>query len=156
MSVKLGDLLSESQTILSLRATNRWEAIDELVSNLVQTGNVKPEDRDAIVGAVRQREFSMSTGIGYGIGVPHAVTELVYKAVAAFGRSKKRIDFGSLDGKPVSLVILFLVPQGQFQRHLQTMAGIARLLQRAGLRKALELAPDASTILQLIKANQGS
>jgi mannitol/fructose-specific phosphotransferase system IIA component (Ntr-type) len=153
MNAKLGDLLTEAQIILNLRATNRWEAIDELVTNLVQTGNVKPEDRDAIIGAVRKREFSMSIGIGFGIGVPHALTELVYQPVAAFGRSKKKIDFDSLDGKPVSLVILFLVPQGQFQQYLPTMAGIARLMQKPDLREALESAPDAWTILQVIKRN---
>src|SRR5215469_14942883 len=103
MSAKLGGLLNEAQIVLNLRATNRWEAIDELVTILVQNGNVKPEDRDAIVGAVRKRDFSMSTGIGFGIGIPHATTELVYQAVAAFGRSKRGINFDSLDGKPVSL-----------------------------------------------------
>src|SRR5215469_12718627 len=99
MSTKLGDLLNEARVILDLGAANRWEAIDELVTKLVHTGNVKPEDRDAIVGAVRKREFSMSTGIGYGVGVPHAASELIREPVAAFGRSKKKIDFGSLDGK---------------------------------------------------------
>ncbi len=155
MSVKLGHLLSEAQIVLNLDATNRWEAIDELVTNLVQTGHIKPEDRDAIVGAVRKREFLMSTGIGFGIGIPHATTELVYEPVAALGRSKKKIDFDSLDGKPVSLVILFLVPQGQFQRHLHTMAGISKLLQKSDLREALESAPNAASILQVIRSNQG-
>ena len=155
MSVKLGDLLSEAQIILNLRATDRWEAIDELITNLIQTGNVKSEDRDAVVGAVRKREFSMSTGIGFGIGIPHATTELVYKPVAALGRSKKKINFDSLDGKPVSLVLLFLIPQGQFHRHLHTMAGISKLLQNSGLREALELAPDASAILRIIRGNYG-
>jgi mannitol/fructose-specific phosphotransferase system IIA component (Ntr-type) len=155
MSTKLGDLLSEARVILDLGATSRWEAIDEMVTKLVHTGSVKPEDRDAVIGAVRKREFSMSTGIGYGVGVPHASSELVREPVAAFGRSKKKIDFESIDGKPVGLVILFLVPRGQIQQHLHTMSGIARLMQKPELREALESAPDASTILQLIKENQG-
>ena len=155
MSTKLGDLLNESQIILNLRATDRWEAIDELVTNLVQTGNVKSEDRDAVAGAVRKREFSMSTGIGFGIGIPHATTELVYKPVATLGRSKKKIEFDSLDGKPVSLVILFLIPQGQFHQHLHTMAGISKLLRNTGLRELIELAPDAATILRIIRGNYG-
>lgn len=154
MNVKLGDLLSEAQIILNLRAADRWEAIDELVACLVQAGGVKPEDRDAVVGAVRKREFSMSTGIGAGVGVPHASTALVHKPVAAFGRSQNKINFESLDGKPVSLVILFLVPQGQIQQHLHTMSGIAKLMQKPDLREALESAPDAQAILQIIKGSQ--
>jgi len=149
MNMKLGDILSEAQIIPDLRATDRWGAIDELITNLVQTGRVKSEDQDAIIGAVRRREFSMSTGIGFGIGLPHASTELVHKPVAAFGRSKQKINFDSLDGQPVSLVILFLVPQGQFQKHLHTMAEIAKLLKDADFRQALEQAPDAGAILQI-------
>jgi mannitol/fructose-specific phosphotransferase system IIA component (Ntr-type) len=151
MDLKLGDILSEAQIITDLRATDRWEAIEELTTNLVQTGRVKPEDRDAVLGAVRKREFSMNTGIGFGVGIPHASTELVHEPVAAFGRSKRKINFDSLDGEPVSLVILFLVPQGQFRKHLHTVAEIARLLQKAGFRQLLEQAPDAGSLLQIIR-----
>jgi fructose-specific phosphotransferase system IIA component len=151
MNTTLGDILSEAQIITDLQAKDRWEAIDELITNLVHTGKIKAVDRDAIIGAIRKREFSMSTGIGFGVGIPHAPTELVHQPVAAFGRSKRKIKFDSLDGRPVSLVILFLVPQGQFQKHLHTMAGIAKLLKNADFRQALENAPDAATLLQIIR-----
>ena len=90
----------------------------------------------------------MSTGIGYGIGIPHASTDLIGEVVGAFGRSQQRINFDALDGKPVNLVILLLVPQGQFQKHLHAVANIAKLLHRADFRQALEQAPDADAILQ--------
>jgi fructose-specific phosphotransferase system IIA component len=151
MNLSLGDLLSEAQINPDLQAINRWQVIDELITLLVQTGKVKSEDRDAVIGAVRKREMSMSTGIGFGIGIPHASTELVHQPVAAFGRSKQKINFDSLDGKPVSLVILFLIPQGQFQKHLHTMAELAKLMKNAGLRQALKEAPDAGAMLQIIK-----
>jgi fructose-specific phosphotransferase system IIA component len=151
MNLGLGDILTEAQIITDLRATDRWEAIDELINKLVDTGRIKSEHRDGITAAVRKRESSMSTGIGFGVGIPHASTELVHEPVAVFGRSKQRINFDALDGQPVSLVILFLVPQGQFQKHLHTVAEIAKLLQKADFRKALELASDADTILQIIR-----
>ena len=153
MNTKLGNLLSEAQILPDLRAADRWEAIEELVSKLVQTGKVKSEDRNAIVGAIRRREFSMSTGIGFGIGIPHASTELVHEPVAAFGRSSRKINFDSLDGQPVSFVILFLVPQGQFQKHLHTMSEIAKLLKDIDFRQALEQASDAGTILQIFRGS---
>ena len=61
----LGDILSNAQIIPDLRATNRWEAIDELITNLVTTTKIKPEHRDAIAAVVKKRETSMSTGIGF-------------------------------------------------------------------------------------------
>jgi mannitol/fructose-specific phosphotransferase system IIA component (Ntr-type) len=47
--------------------------------------------------------------------------------------------------------MLFLVPQGQFQKHLHTLANIAKLLHRAEFRQALEQAPDAEAMLQVIR-----
>jgi mannitol/fructose-specific phosphotransferase system IIA component (Ntr-type) len=113
--MNLGDILSPAQIIAEMLAANRWEAIDELISNLVQTGKIKPDNRDQIAAVVKKRETSMSTGIGFGIGIPHASTDLIYEVVGAFGRSKKGVNFDALDNQPVKLVMLFLVPQGQFQ-----------------------------------------
>lgn len=150
-ALALGDILNGDQIITGLRATNRWEVIDELIAKLVETGKIKPEHRDAITGAVRKRESSMSTGIGFGIGMPHASTDLIGKVTGAFGRSKQRINFDALDGQPVNLVILVLIPQGQFQKHLHTVANIAKLMREADFRLALEQAPDADAILQTIR-----
>jgi nitrogen PTS system EIIA component len=147
----LGDILGPEQIIPGMNATNRWEAIDELINNLVTTGKIKREHHDAISSVVKKREFSMSTGIGFGIGIPHASTDLIYEVVGALGRSKKGINFDALDNQPVNLVMLFLVPQGQFQKHLHTLANIAKLLHRAEFRQALEQAPDAAAMLQIIR-----
>jgi len=147
----LGDILSKEQIITDLQATNRWEAIDELIKNLVATGKIKQEHYEAIAAVVKKRESSMSTGIGFGIGIPHASTDLIYEVVGALGRSKKGINFDALDNQPVNLVMLFLVPQGQFQKHLHTLANIAKLLHRAEFRQALEQAPTAEAMLQIIR-----
>ena len=53
------------------------------------TGKIKPEHRDPITAVVSKRETSMSTGIGFGIGIPHASTDLIYEVSARFGRSRK-------------------------------------------------------------------
>ena len=147
----LGDILGPDQIITELTATNRWEAIDELINNLVSTGKIKSEHHDAISAVVKKRESSMSTGIGFGIGIPHASTDLIYEVVGALGRSKKGINFDALDNQPVNLVMLFLVPQGQFQKHLHTLANIAKLLHRAEFRQSLEEAPDAQAMLKIIR-----
>jgi mannitol/fructose-specific phosphotransferase system IIA component (Ntr-type) len=148
----LGDILSREQIITDLRAANRWEAIDELIENLVSTGKIKPEHQEAIAAVVKKRESSMSTGIGFGIGIPHASTDLIYEVVGALGRSTTGVNFDALDNQPVNLVMLFLVPQGQFQKHLHTLANIAKLLHKADFRQALEQATDADAMLQIIRA----
>src|SRR5436309_13159876 len=152
----LGDILTREQIITDLQATNRWEAIDELVNNLVATGKIKPDHHDAIATVVKKRETSMSTGIGFGIGIAHASTDLIYEVVGALGRSRKGVNFDALDNQPVNLVMLFLVPQGQFQKHLHTLAEIAKLLHKKEFRKALEDAPNAAAMYQVIKTQPGT
>ena len=63
-----GRMLLGEQIKPEMQALNRWEAIDELINSLVESGRIKPEHREAIVGVVKKRESSMSTGIGFGIG----------------------------------------------------------------------------------------
>lgn len=150
----LGDILQKEQIITELNAATRWEAIDELIGRLVECGKVKMENREQIAAVVKKRETSMSTGIGFGIGIPHASTDLIYEVVGAFGRSKKGVNFDALDNQPVHLVMLFLVPQGQFQKHLHTLANIARLLHNKDFRAALEGAPDSEAMMKIIKNPQ--
>ena len=150
-AMDLGDILSQEQIITDLQATDRWQAIDELIKNLVSTGKIKAEHHDAIAAVVKKRESSMSTGIGFGIGIPHASTDLINEVVGALGRSRKGVNFDALDNQPVNLVMLFLVPQGQFQKHLHTLANIAKLLHKAEFRTALEQAPSAEEMLKIIR-----
>ncbi len=148
----LGDILSKDQIITDLRAANRWEAIDELIGSLAATGKIKTADQEAIAAVVKKREASMSTGIGFGIGIPHASTDLILEVVGALGRSRPGVNFDALDNQPVHLVMLFLVPQGQFQKHLHTLANIAKLLHKSEFRQALEQAPDADAMLQIVRS----
>lgn len=150
--MNLGDILSPAQIVPELKAADRWQAIEELVDLLIATGKIKPEHREAVIAVVKKRENSMSTGIGFGIGIPHASTDLIYEVVGALGRSKTGVNFDALDNQPVNLVMLFLVPQGQFQKHLHTLAEIAKLLHRKEFRKTLEDAPDAVEMYKTIKS----
>ncbi|MEW6158859.1 MAG: PTS sugar transporter subunit IIA [Verrucomicrobiota bacterium] len=149
--MNLGDILTPEQIIPDLRATNRWESIDELIDNLIATSRIKVDHREQIAAVVKKRESSMSTGIGFGVGIPHASTDLIYEVVGALGRSRKGVNFDALDNQPVNLVMLFLVPQGQFQKHLHTLANIAKLLHKKEFRQALEQAPDAQSMYRIIK-----
>jgi mannitol/fructose-specific phosphotransferase system IIA component (Ntr-type) len=148
----LSDILTPGVVVPAMQAGDRWEAIDELLAVLVKAGRIKPEHLEAITSVVKKRETKMSTGIGFGIGIPHEKTDLINDVVAAFGRSQTGIRFDSLDELPVTLVVLFLVPQGQFQEHLHTLANIAKLLHDRKLREQLQAAGTAEEIVQIIRA----
>jgi mannitol/fructose-specific phosphotransferase system IIA component (Ntr-type) len=137
-----------------MHATDRWQAIDELLAQLVKAGRIKADDLPAILQAVKKRETTMSTGIGFGIGIPHATTDLIGDVIGAFGRSKTGINFDALDEQPVNLIVLFLVPQGQFQKHLHTLANIAKFLHDRPLREKLLAAANADEVVQIIRSQK--
>ncbi len=149
----LGEILTEEQIVADLSASDRWEAIDELIDCLAVCRKIRREDQDAIAAAVKKREASMSTGIGFGVGLPHASTDLVDEVVGAFGRSTNGVRFDALDNKPVHLVLLFLVPQGHFQKHLHTLANIAKMLHDGSFRNALRDAPTAADVARILQAH---
>ena len=124
------DLFGPKSTIIDLKAKDRWEAIDELIENLIATSRIEAKARDAIAEAVKKRERKQSMGIGNGIALPHAECEFVREVVAAVGRSRNGVRFDSIDGKLVHTVCLFLVPTGRFQEHVNTLANIAKQLHR--------------------------
>ena len=143
----LASLLSEDLIIPEMVATDRWRAIEEIVNRLVEEGQLDASHKQDAIASLRHREETMSTGIGFGIAIPHASCDAVHDVTACFGRSKAGIDFESLDGKPVHFIVLFLVPKDQFQTHLRTLAAIAKFLNDPNVRAEHGEATDARSVL---------
>lgn len=148
----LGNLLSADVILPEMQATERYAAIAELVTLLVDRGQIAAADRENILTKLRAREETMSTGIGFGIAIPHASSDKVSKVVACFGRSTTGIEFESLDNQPVKFVVLFVVPQDQFQTHLRTLAAIAKFLNDRGVRERLGQAATSAEILAIFQS----
>jgi mannitol/fructose-specific phosphotransferase system IIA component (Ntr-type) len=151
----LSSLLTVGQIIPEMKAAERWPAITEIVDLLVSLKRIEPQYRDSILAALRQREETMSTGIGFGIAIPHASSEHVGEVIAAFGRSARGIEFDSLDNEVVHFIVLFVVPRDQFQVHLRTLAAIAKFLNDRKVRDELAAATDAQDILQVFATRGG-
>ena len=134
-----------------MKATERWPAIVELIDLLVAQKKIDSANRDGILAALKQREETMSTGIGFGIAIPHASSDAVTEVVAAFGRSAQGIEFDALDNAPVKFVVLFIVPKNQFQTHLRTLASIAKFLNDRSVRESLAQATTKEQILAIFE-----
>ena len=150
--MSLASLLSSEQISPEMTATERWPAIVELIDLLVAQAKIQSDSRDGILAALKQREETMSTGIGFGIAIPHASSDRVDPVVAAFGRSNAGIEFDSLDNAPVRFIVLFIVPKDQFQTHLRTLAAIAKFLNDRSVRERLGTAASAEEILGIFES----
>ncbi|MCX8059469.1 MAG: cation:proton antiporter [Spirochaetes bacterium] len=112
--------------IPDLKASTKEEVIRELVDRIILFN--PGYDKDLIIKDIIERERSMSTGMQYGIALPHAKTQAVDKLICAVGISKKGIDFNSLDKKPSYIFFMVLSPKGENVSHLKFMAYIASIL----------------------------
>ena len=150
--MNLTEILSVDQIVPHLTAADRWAVIDQLIDVLVRTHKIRPEDRETVRQAVKDRETSKSTGIGYGIALPHASVGCIQDVVAAFGRPAQGVDFQALDSQPVTMCLLFLTPQGQFQKHLLLLSTVARFLSNKDNRQKLEATQSAEEILAIFRS----
>lgn len=146
--MKLTDIIALECIQTPLRATTKNDAITELVDLLAEHGRVS--DRDAVLKAVMERESTRSTGIGYGLAVPHCKSSACTKLAAAIGKPATPLDFESKDGQPVDFVVLLVSPLDQTGPHIQALARISRLMLTEHFRSDLAKAETSDEILQII------
>ncbi|MCO5168311.1 MAG: PTS sugar transporter subunit IIA [Planctomycetes bacterium] len=154
--MRLVDLISEEVIRPSLAGSSKDAVIDELIDALVAAGHVAPEARESVARAVHQREASHTTGLGSGVAVPHGVSDQVDQVVGALGIHRAGVDFAAVDGQPVHLVILLVVPPNMFQAHIRTLAGVARVLNDPGLRRQLMAATQPEAVMTILAEREGA
>jgi len=148
--VQLSELIQEEVIKVGLTARDKWEAIEELVDVLVAAHEIRLADRPAVIEAVNVRERSFSTGLKYGLAVPHGSVDCVGEILAALGTSQEGIPFESADGLPARLVILLVIPKNSFQQHVRTLAGVSRLATGPELRERVLAARTARELAAVI------
>lgn len=149
----LSNILQPSCVKVPLESTEKEAAISELIDILDTNGLIK--DKEAASDAVFTREQTRSTGIGSGIAIPHGKCSAVSELVMALGITPG-IDFDSIDGQPVNIIILLVSPTDQTGPHIQALAGISRIMLDDQFKKSLEQATSAEQAFKLLqdKENQ--
>lgn len=147
--MKIMDFLNPKAINVDLKAKDKRGVIRELTEVLAAVGEIR--NKEELVRVLMDRETLGSTGIGQGIGIPHGKLPRVKKMVAAFGISKKGIDFESLDGEPAHIFFLLVAPEESAGPHLKALARISRFLKDKYIRESLKKAHDAKSVLKIIK-----
>lgn len=144
----LTKILQPSCVKVPLESKDKEPAIIELVDLLDANGLLL--DKKTALDAVMAREQTRSTGIGSGIAIPHGKCNAVKELVMAIGIAHEAIDFASVDGKPVSIIILLVSPAGQTGPHIQALARISRLMLDEEFRQSLETATSAEQVYEFL------
>jgi len=105
--------------------------------------------------AVFQREDLMSTGIGFGVGVPHVRLDSVDDLVMALGIARKPLDdYSSLDEVPVQIVCMVAAGGTQHPQYIRALSAISSRLRDETVRKAMIEAKDAVSVFRIFTGGE--
>jgi fructose-specific phosphotransferase system IIA component len=150
--MRLSDILKLQHIKVPLLAKNKKEAITELVQVLADAKEVK--DAQILLNSVLEREATRTTGIGNGLAIPHGKCAGVDHLVLAIAKPAEPIDFESIDGRPVNLIVLLASPPDQTGPHIQALARISRLMNVDAFRQSMRTATTSQQILDAVRAQE--
>ena len=147
----LSTVIDESRINLELDVASKEEAIDALVDMLMQSGVLS--SKEDFINDVYVRETAGQTGIGGGIAIPHGKSKSVLKTSLAIGRTKRPIEWESLDDEPVRCIILFAVREADSTTvHVRLLGQFAGKLADEDIVAALLNGNDAKEIITILSA----
>ena len=138
--------------IITIQSHDKFSAISELA--LVFKDTDMCTDIDELIKALEEREKIMSTGIGFGIAIPHAKIRAVKEITFAIGISRDGLDFDSMDGKPVHLILLVAAGERQHKEYLKILSSLMSILKKDIVKDSIINADSADEILSILKAHQ--
>ncbi|MCI0630907.1 MAG: fructose PTS transporter subunit IIA [Phycisphaerales bacterium] len=148
------DILPPSAIKVPLESGDKKGAIDELIELLAETGRITQPDN--LRKVIWERELQRTTGIGEGLAIPHGKSNSSRNLVIAIGRPAQPIDFGSIDNKPVKLIVLLASPPEKTSDHIQALGKISRLMADPKFRAAAYAAPSADALYRLFERAEAS
>ena len=143
----LGNFISPEAVVASLKIKNKKQLLTELAARAAPMAGLPERE---IFDVLLQRERLGSTGLGNGVAIPHGKLVGLKQIVGLFVHLAEPIDFESVDGEPVDIVVLLLAPEGAGADHLKALARISRLLRDDAAVKKLRASEDAAALYALL------
>lgn len=112
--------------------------------------NTPSLDSQEVFSRLIGRERLGSTGIGNGVAIPHARSPHCAAPIAGFLKLAEPVDFDAIDGDPVDLVFVLLVPEEADDTHLALLGQVATIMNEADTRQQLRKSTSQRELLELI------
>lgn len=147
MSTKIKDFLAASDVAIDMRAADKSSLLKDLATRAASALDLPA---DAVANEIVKRDELGSTGIGGGVSMPHARLREVKKPFGVLARLKAAIEFDAIDGQPVDLVFLLLLPASSQLDQLNTLAAVARKLRDPDVLRKLRSATSGTELYRAI------
>lgn len=148
-SMDLKNVINRENVLVDIEGTTKEEVLKTLCNQLFNTGYIN--DVDDFYADVLAREEEGLTGLGKGIAIPHGKSESVINTTIAIGKTKQPIEWGSLDDKPVEVILLFAVKNSDATTtHIKLLQKVAIMLADDEFLVALQKAENEDELFGMI------
>jgi len=145
--MNIGDLVDRGAIAPRVTAPGKRQALSVIAEIAARSFALRPGE---VLDALTEREAAGSTGVGYGVAVPHARIVGLTRLRGVFVRLEQPVEFGAVDDRPVDLLFALFAPPEASGEHLRALARISRVLRQSDLREQLRQAHGADAIHALL------
>ena len=145
--MKISDLLSPTAVMIDVRASNKRLLLEELAAKAAAGLGVPV---DGIASYLLKREDLGSTGIGHGVAIPHARLPDLQRPFGLLAKLKQPVEFDAIDGQPVDIVFVLLLPAAVENEALAALALVARTLRSPENLARLRAAKNTAELLAAV------
>lgn len=151
-TVRIQDILQKNAIISTMEAADKTELLTGMAKYLASHYDLK--NQALVVQKILDREAEMSTGIGFGIAIPHARIEGIEQVYMIAARSVKGIEFDAIDEQPVHLIFMMLSPANASSQYTQILSSLSRIMSYEDIRQSLIKTDAAEDFLNIIKRGE--
>lgn len=148
--MELKDLIGEDHVLVDLDLGDRREVYQYMVDHLATYDLIPSDLKEEVLKGLEDREAQMSTGIGGGVGLPHAAVKGLPEVVMMVATLKEGVDCEASDGEDVRVFFMILVPFDHYSVHLRTLAMVARSLRGKGVREDLLKVKSGEEVIEIL------
>jgi PTS system nitrogen regulatory IIA component len=145
--MKISDFLVPSQVMIDVKASDKERLLEQLS---MEAADVAGLPADEVAREIAKREELGSTGVGNGVALPHARLTSLKTPFALFARLRHGIDFDAIDGEPVDIVVLMLIPESGDSAKGNALACVARALRDTETLRKVRSAPHREALFRVI------
>ena len=147
---EITNFLTEESIIMDCDSKSQKNTL-EIISN--KMAELTSTNKDEIFQKLYEREKLGTTAFGNGIAIPHARIEGIRNAKIIILKLTEAIDFNSIDGNKVDIIMSLFVPNDNNKMHVELLSNIASLLDNQVLREKIRTANTASDVMMIINSH---
>lgn len=146
--MKIQDILQKKSILIDLNSTDKLEILTQMAGFMSSLYGLP--NGESISQKIIEREGDMSTGIGYGIAIPHARITGIDRLYMVAGRSVQGIEFNAIDEQPVHLLFMMISPTNTSTDHTQILSSLSRIMSYEDVRRKLLASDTPEAFLDII------